>query len=163
MHHIKLPSKSHHLHQLQETTLINLKVEPTSKPPPIFFNTPRKQYLRAKGWTPPSEHDRISSPSTFETPYSAHPAYVSNMGWKSQHPRSPAVLFNVRILQVVLAIVYLVLLSYSGVHHGWWYHLEKPLGFGSTFFQCHTLSIALPRVFPTRPMLSLSHHAHLPA
>ena len=44
---------------------------------------------------------------------------------------SPSYLFNVRIIQVALALVYLVLLCYSGVHHGWWLNLRQPLGFGS--------------------------------
>ena len=31
-----------------------------------------------------------------------------------------------------MAIAYLVLVSYSGVHHGWWHNLTKPLAVGST-------------------------------
>ena len=44
---------------------------------------------------------------------------------------SPSYLFNVRILQVALALVYLILVCYCGVHHGWWLKLHQPLGFGS--------------------------------
>ena len=44
---------------------------------------------------------------------------------------SPSNLVNVRILQVVLAVIYLILLCYCGVHHGWWLNFLLPLGFGS--------------------------------
>ncbi|KAK3177000.1 hypothetical protein OEA41_008326 [Lepraria neglecta] len=43
---------------------------------------------------------------------------------------SPTYLFNVRILQVTLAFIYLILICYSGVHHGYWNNLSQPLGFG---------------------------------
>ena len=45
---------------------------------------------------------------------------------------SPTYFFNVRILQVALALVYLILVCYSGVHHGYWNNLVQPLSFGST-------------------------------
>ena len=32
----------------------------------------------------------------------------------------------------MLAVIYLVLICYTGVHHGYWNSLVQPLGFGST-------------------------------
>ena len=46
-------------------------------------------------------------------------------------PRSQRTLYLLRIIEIVLAIIYLVLVAYSGVHHGWWRDLSQPLGFGS--------------------------------
>ena len=46
---------------------------------------------------------------------------------------SPSHLFNIRIIQVAFAIIYLILLSYCGVHRGWWLNLRDPLAFGSAY------------------------------
>lgn len=58
---------------------------------------------------------------------------------------SPSYLFNVRILQVVLAVIYLILLCYCGVHHGWWLNLHQPLGFGISA-SLLTILIAIPDI-----------------
>ncbi|CAD6565683.1 MAG: hypothetical protein ASARMPREDX12_006719 [Alectoria sarmentosa] len=58
---------------------------------------------------------------------------------------SPSYLFNVRIIQVALALVYLVLLCYSGVHHGWWLNLRQPLGFGISA-SLLTILVAMPDI-----------------
>jgi len=93
------------------------------------------------------------------------------MGWNSRQPVPPKTLFNIRIGQIIIAIAYLALLSYSGVHRGWWYHLEKPLGFGSTsitsplwaffptippFGPSFSQSLARPLPTPTEPFLTPS-------
>ena len=44
-------------------------------------------------------------------------------------------LLVVRIFEIVLALIEIILLSYSGVHHGYWNNLGSALGFGSTFLQ----------------------------
>lgn len=49
------------------------------------------------------------------------------------HPQSLTMpqsmqLFWVRILEVLIAPVYFVLIVYSGTHPGWWLHLQSPLG-----------------------------------
>ncbi|CAF9917215.1 hypothetical protein IMSHALPRED_003505 [Imshaugia aleurites] len=67
------------------------------------------------------------------------------MRFKTGHTLSPSYLFNVRILQVVLAIVYLALLCYCGVHHGWWLNLHQPLGFGISA-SLLTILIATPDI-----------------
>ena len=62
---------------------------------------------------------------------------------------SPYYLFNIRIPQVVVAIIYLTLLCYCGVHHGWWLNLQAPLGIGSACSPIMTLSYAPIRGSPT--------------
>lgn len=37
-------------------------------------------------------------------------------------------LFCMRVVEVLLAMVYLVLMAYAGTHPGWWIHLQIPLG-----------------------------------
>lgn len=66
---------------------------------------------------------------------------------------APTYLSNFRILQIILAVIYLVLICYTGVHHGYWNSLVQPLGFGST---CALTSHAfddrvLFRIFPPTP------------
>ncbi|KAL2056127.1 hypothetical protein ABVK25_003770 [Lepraria finkii] len=43
---------------------------------------------------------------------------------------SPTYFFNARSLQVTLALIYLILVCYSGVHHGYRNNLSQPLGLG---------------------------------
>ena len=45
---------------------------------------------------------------------------------------APTYLSNFRILQIIMAVIYLILICYAGVHHGYWNSLVQPLGFGST-------------------------------
>ena len=43
---------------------------------------------------------------------------------------SPSNLLNIRVLQAVLATIYVILIGYSSVHRGWWLNLRRPLVFG---------------------------------
>ncbi|KAF6225077.1 hypothetical protein HO133_010272 [Letharia lupina] len=67
------------------------------------------------------------------------------MRFKPAQIISPSYLFNVRILQVVLALIYLILLCYCGIHHGWWLNLHQPLGFGISA-SLLTILIAIPDI-----------------
>ena len=57
-------------------------------------------------------------------------------------PLSTRTLYIIRILEIVFALVYLVLVAYSGVHHGKWQRLSKPLGFGSELYPPLSLFLA---------------------
>ncbi|KAM0795875.1 hypothetical protein BDR22DRAFT_869327 [Usnea florida] len=39
-------------------------------------------------------------------------------------------LLRLRVLQAVLATIYVILICYSSVHRGWWLNLRRPLAFG---------------------------------
>ena len=39
-------------------------------------------------------------------------------------------LLRIRVLQAVLATIYVILICYSSVHRGWWLNLLRPLVFG---------------------------------
>jgi len=45
---------------------------------------------------------------------------------------SQRILYILRIAQILLALVYLTLLCYSGVNRGWWLNLSQPLALGGT-------------------------------
>ena len=66
---------------------------------------------------------------------------------------APTYLSNFRILQIILAVIYLILICYTGVHHGYWNSLAQPLGFGSTCaFTSHAFDDrVLFRTFPPIP------------
>lgn len=91
--------------------------------------------------TAPSPHNSNPNPSGDPKAWTGNAGYIDLQSPPVRpskededdmpQPLSPAYLFNTRILQIVLALVYLILLSYSGVHRGWWLNLSQPLGFGS--------------------------------
>ena len=99
---------------------------PKRHAPPRRFLHPRVP----RGWTFPTYPTTETRYVDLESqPRNIHHQY--DMNFKAGQTISPSYLFNVRILQVVLAIIYLILLCYCGVHHGWWLNLHQPLGFGS--------------------------------
>ncbi|MCJ1278241.1 hypothetical protein MMC21_006056 [Puttea exsequens] len=62
---------------------------------------------------------------------------------------NPKSLFVARIIQIGFAIVFLVLVCYSGVHRGWWNNINGPLAVGviATIF---TLALAIFSVVTSR-------------
>ena len=70
----------------------------------------------------------------------------------------PTYLSNFRILQIIFAVIYLVLVCYAGVHHGYWNSLGRPLGFGS---MCALTSYASDDHVLFRTFLPITPHAYL--
>lgn len=62
-------------------------------------------------------------------------------------------LLHVRILQLLLASIYLILLAYSAANRGWWLHLKSALGFG---FSASLISMltAIPNFLKYRPRIT---------
>ncbi|KAL6716908.1 hypothetical protein ACLMJK_004820 [Lecanora helva] len=129
------------------------------------INTPRKQYLRAKGWIPPKSY----TPPLEQHIYNAHPApapitvpsseAMTQRQWQICFPRSRKAHVLLRANQIIFALIVLIMLCYSGVHHGWWRNLGQPLGFGITA-SLLTLVIAIPTIFGyTSTAVTASHRA----
>ena len=70
----------------------------------------------------------------------------------------PTNLSNFRILQIIFALIYLVLVCYAGVHHGYWNSLGRPLGFGS---MCALTSHAFDDHVLFRTFLTLTPDTYL--
>lgn len=131
---------------------------------PKRYSSPRR-FLHPRvprGWTfptyPTESTGYIDLESTSPRPVNIHHHY--DMHFKAGQTISPSYLFNVRILQVALALVYLVLLCYCGVHHGWWLNLHQPLSFGISA-SLLTILIAIPDILKRDFMLSTTLSTYL--
>ena len=71
----------------------------------------------------------------------------------------PTYLSNFRIVQIIFAVIYLVLVCYAGVHHGYWNSLGRPLGFGS---MCALTSHAFDDHALFRTFLPFTPNVYLP-
>ncbi|KAK0511757.1 hypothetical protein JMJ35_006330 [Cladonia borealis] len=58
---------------------------------------------------------------------------------------APTYLSNFRILQIIMAVIYLILICYAGVHHGYWNSLVQPLGFGIST-SLATILVSIPSI-----------------
>lgn len=118
---------------------------PIPKAPTSSHESSDKNSSSPKRHAPPRRflHPKVPRGWTFPTYPITYPGYVDlesqptnihhhhDMRFRTCQTISPSYLFNVRCLQVVLAVIYLILLCYCGVHRGWWLNLQQPLGFGS--------------------------------
>ena len=125
---------------------------PPNKDPSSSKRHPTPRPLRhprvPRGWpfpTYPINHigyaDLISQPPNIH-----HHHHNDDMPFKTGQALTPAYLVCIRILQILLAVFYLIFLSYCGVHRGWWLYLRRSLvlGSASSLASPHFSSIYLP-------------------
>ena len=141
-----------------------------------LYNTPRKQFLRAKGWipprtyTPPSDEQQQRLYQLDHTYHHTYPRTITPPDSMAPDPRFRHDMPNalrthriIRVFELLFALIFLVLLCYSFANPGWWLNLGQPLGFGSKSInppnhvseQLHTSPTIPPPIIPPHPN---NHH-----